>query len=57
MNKKVDMSALDAALEEMLKGAVTLWELKQHVDQLVLRFGREPRIVIVDAWPYDEDDQ
>jgi|KBSMisStandDraft_5_1062788.scaffolds.fasta_scaffold01329_34 hypothetical protein len=56
MNKKeVDVSPLDAALAEMIKGPLTLWELKQHVDQLVLKFGRERRVTIVDAWPNDEE--
>jgi len=56
MNKKeVDVSPLDAALAEMIKGPLTLWELKQHVDQLVLKFGRESAGSIVDAWPNDEE--
>jgi hypothetical protein len=54
MNKKVDVSPLDAALAEMIKEPLTLWELKQRVDQILLKFGRERQIQIVDAWPVDE---
>lgn len=58
MNKKVvDVSPLDAALAAMIKGPLTLWELKQRVDELMLKFGRDRRITIVDAWPDDEDKQ
>ena len=54
MNKEVEVSELDRALAEMITGPLTLWELKQRADQLLLRFGRERRITIVDAWPSDE---
>ena len=57
MSKEVDVSPLDAALAAMINKPLTLWELKQGVDQLLLKFGRERRITIVDAWPADEEDR
>jgi hypothetical protein len=40
MRSDIDKAALEEALAECL-GPLTLWELKQRVDVMVLKFGRD----------------
>ena len=49
-----DRDAFTESLCKLTVEPMTLWELKQHVDQMVLKFGRKRLVCIMDVIIVDD---